>query len=112
MQQKYIIYRDSDTHTLKIQEYAVLERNPKKGVSLLPEKGRFTLLYEESYESDQVLSAISRGVTSLIAYLRTHHFFPIEPNAIQIAESVIALYNSSHQDSVELFFNDIVLATD
>jgi hypothetical protein len=50
-------------------------------------------------------------MNALVAILRTHNIFPIEPYATKIAESVMALYNSSEEGSVELFFDDADLVS-
>jgi hypothetical protein len=67
------------------------------------------LLGEETYESEIVVSSISKGMNALLSILRTHNIFPIEPNATKIAESVMALYDSSEDGSVELVFDDLDL---
>ena len=77
--------------------------------SSMLQNGDFTLLCEETYESEIIVSSISKGMNVLVAMLRTQNMFPIEPYATKIAESVIALYNSSENGSVELFFDDVNL---
>jgi hypothetical protein len=42
----------------------------------------------------------------LISILRTDNIFPIEPYVNKIAESVMALYASSEEETAELFFDD------
>lgn len=73
------------------------------------EKGSFTFLCEETYESEIIMSSISKGMNALVAILRTRNIFPIESNATTIAESVMELYNSSGDGSVELFFDNLDL---
>ena len=73
------------------------------------QKGSFSFLCEETYESEIIVSSISIGMNALVATLRTNNLFPIEPYANKIAESVIELYNSSEDGPVELFFNDVDL---
>ena len=73
------------------------------------QKGNFTFLCEENYESEIIVSSISKGMNALVAILRTDNIFPIEPYATKIAGSVMALYNSLEDDSVELFFDDVDL---
>lgn len=107
MRQKYVISRDGVKNKLKIREYAIIDKNLKKLASSILEKGSYTFLCEETYESEIIMSSISKGMTALVAVLRTHNIFPIKPNATKIAESVMALYNSSEDDSVELFFDDV-----
>ena len=111
MRQKYVISRNGAKDRLKIREYAIIDKNLKKVVSSMLQKGSFSFLCEETYESEIIVSSISKGMNALIAILRTHNIFPIEPYAIKIAESVTALYNSSEDDPVELFFDDVDLVS-
>ena len=106
MRQKYVISRDGAKNKLKIREYAIIDKNLKKVASSMLQKGSFSFLCEEIYESEIIVSSISKGMNALVAILRTHNIFPIEPYSTKIAESVIALYNSSEDGSVELFFDD------
>jgi hypothetical protein len=109
MRQKYVISRDDSENKLTIREYAVIDKNLKKVASSMLQKGSFSFLCEETYESEIVVSSISKGINALVAILRTHNIFPIEPYANKIAESVMALYNSSEDGPVELFFDDVDL---
>ena len=111
MRQKYVISRNGDKKKLKIREYAVIDKNLKKVASSMLQKGSFTFLCEETYENEIIVSSISKGMNALVAILRTHNIFPIEPYATKIAESVMALYNSSEDNSVELFFDDADLVS-
>ena len=111
MRQKYVISRDDAKNKLKIREYAIIDKNLKKVTSSMLQKESFSFLCEETYESEIIMSSISKGMSALIGILRTHNIFPIEPYAIQIAESVTALYNSSEDGSVELFFDDVDLVS-
>ncbi len=106
MRQKYVISRNGAKNELKIMEYAIIDKNLNKVASSMLRKGSFSFLCEETYESKMIVSSISKGMNALIAILRTHNIFPIEPYANKIAESVMALYNSSEDGSVELFFDD------
>ncbi len=106
MRQKYVISRNGAKSKLKIREYAILDTRLKKVASSMLRKENFSFLCEETYESEIIVSSISKGMNALVAILRTHNIFPIEPYATKIAESVMALYNSSEEDSVELFFDD------
>jgi hypothetical protein len=111
MRQKYVISRDGDKDKLKIREYAVIDKNMKKVASSMLRKGSFSFLCEETYENEIIVSSISKGMNALVAILRTHNIFPIEPYCTKIAESVMGLYNSSEDGSVELFFDDIDLVS-
>jgi hypothetical protein len=109
MRQKYVISRNGDKNKLKITEYAIIDKDLNKVASSMLQNGDFTLLCEETYESEIIVNCISKGMNVLVAMLRTQNMFPIEPYSTKIAESVMALYNSSEDDSVELFFDDINL---
>ena len=111
VRQKYVISRDVAKNKLKIREYAIIGKNLKKVASSMLQKGSFSFLCEETYESEIIVSSISKGMNVLVAILRTHNIFPIEPYATKIAESVMALYNSSEDGSVELFFDDVDLVS-
>lgn len=111
MRQKYVISRDGIKNKLKIREYAVIDKNMKKVGSSMLQNESFSFLCEETYESEMIMSSISEGMNALVAILRTHNIFPIEPYSTKIAESVMGLYNSPEESSVELFFDDIDLVS-
>ena len=73
----------------------------------MPSGDIYTFLYEEMYEDAIIKKSIRNGIDDLVGILRTRNLFPIHPNAIKIAESVIELYDSDDEGSVELFFNDL-----
>jgi len=109
MRQKYMIFRDRTQKKLNIKEYAIIDKDLKKAALPILHTGSFTLLGEENYKSEIVVNSISKGMNALLSTLRTHNIFPIEPNATKIAESVMALYDSAEDDSVELLFDDLDL---
>ena len=111
MRQKYVISRNGTQNELKIREYAIIDKDLNKVASSMLQNGDFKLLCEETYESEIIMSSISKGTDALVAILRTYNMFPIEPYATEIAESVMALYNSSEDGSVELFFDDVDLVS-
>jgi hypothetical protein len=111
MRQKYVLSRDGVKNKLKIREYAIIDKNLKKVASSMLQNESFSFLCEEIYESEIIVRSISKGMNALIAILRTHNIFPIEPYSSKIAESVMGLYNSSEDGSVELFFDDIDLVS-
>ncbi len=111
MRQKYVISRDGDSNVLNIREYEVIEKNMKKVATHMLQKARFSFLCEETYEGEKIKGSISKGMNALVAILRTHNIFPIEPYVTQIAESVKALYHSSDSGSVELLFDDVDLVS-
>lgn len=109
MRQKYVINRDVVKEKLNIKEYAIIDKNIKKVDSSVLQQGSFVFLCEETYESEIIKSSIAKGLKTLVASLRTHNLFPIEPYITKIAESVMGLYTSSDDGSVELFFDDVDL---
>jgi hypothetical protein len=111
MRQKYVISRDGPINKLIIKEYAILESKVKKPVSPPLKRGEFTLICQETYDSKLIISSISNGLKALIGILRTHNLYPIEPYVAEIADAVTALYNSSENGPVELFFDDVELVT-
>ena len=111
MRQKFVISRDGPDNRLKIKEYAVIETKVKKPVASMVQNRKFTFFCEETYESKVILRSIATGLKSLIAILRTHNFYPIEPYATQIAITVMKLYSTSDNGPVELFFDDLDLVS-
>jgi hypothetical protein len=111
MRQKYVISRNGAKDKLKIREYAIIDKNLNKVASSMLQKDDFSLLCEEIYESEIIVSSISKGMNALVSILRTDNIFPIEPYITKIAGSVMALYNSSENESMELFFDDVDLVS-
>jgi len=111
MRQKYVISRNDDTSNLKIKEYAIIDKHLNKVATSMLQKGDFSFLCEETYESELIMSSISKGMNALVSILRTHNIFPIEFYITKIAGSVVELYNSSEDGSVELFFDDVDLVS-
>jgi hypothetical protein len=97
MKQKHSIMRSDDKSRLIIQEFAELDKDV------------MSLLCEESYDFQSIKSAIKTGKESLISALRTPNMYPAMAYADKIADSVMALQDSSDQDSTELFFDDFDL---
>ena len=111
MRQKYVISRNGAQNELKIREYAIIDKNLNKVASSMLQEKNFSFLCEETYESEIIINSISKGMNALVAVLRTDNMFPIEPYAARIAESIMTLYDSSGDGSVELFFNDVDLVS-
>lgn len=111
MRQKYVISRDGPINKLIIKEYAIIETKVKKPISPSLKRGKFTLLCQETYDSNLIQSSISIGLKALISNLRTHNLYPIEPYVAEIADAVMTLYSSSENGPVELFFDDVELVT-
>ncbi|MFC1856690.1 hypothetical protein ACFL9U_01535 [Thermodesulfobacteriota bacterium] len=99
MKQKYVILRDEDQKALIIKEYAELD------------KEIFSLLCEETYKDAVIRSAKKKGVEALVEVLRTENLYPPALFVENIAESVMAVYDSKTTPPVELLFNDIDFVT-
>ena len=112
MLQKYMISIDRSNSILKIREYAIVDKYPKNEVASMQNTSRFSFLCEQTYRSEIILPSISKGISDLIAALRTPNFFPIGPYAVKIAESVTALYNSPENNLMEIFLDDNDLVSD
>lgn len=112
MRQKYVISREGPDLHLSIKEYAVIETKVKKPVASMVQNRKFTFYCEETYENNVIAQSISDGLKALLAILRTRNFYPIEPYATQIAESVIKLYQHSDNGPIELIFDDLDLVTE
>ena len=95
MKQKYLILKNDEKNELTIQEFAELEKQDE-----------YTLLCEETYNEGTIISAISKGMQALISTLRTINLYPPGLIAAKIAESVMNLYNSTSDQSIELFIDD------
>jgi len=106
MRQKFKISRDDETNQLKIREYAVTERDPKKVLVTMLEKSKFSFLCEETYSGEAIMKAITSGMQTLVTRLRTRNLFPIEPYITPIAEAVITLYKAPEEGTIELRFDD------
>ncbi|MGB9500178.1 MAG: hypothetical protein ACKVE4_10635 [Dissulfuribacterales bacterium] len=99
MKQKYSILNDKATGKLIIKEYAELD------------KEHFSLIFEESYDAQEIEASVKNGKDELISVLRTPNLYPIAEYADKIAEEVILLIKgkSKADEPIELIFNDIDL---
>jgi len=95
MKQKYLILKNDEKNQLTIQEFAEIKKQDE-----------YTLLCEETYSAKAIESAISKGKEALISALRTVNLYPPGLSVGKIAEAVIKLYNSTRDQSVELFIDD------
>lgn len=95
MKQKYLIIKNDEKNELIIQEFAEIE-----------DQGKYTLLCEETYNGETITSAISNGKKALILTLRTISLYPPGAYAKKLAESVIYLFRSENDQTIELLFND------
>ena len=87
--------KNDEKNQLTIQEFAEIEKQDEH-----------TLLCEETYSAKDIESAISKGKEALISALRTVNLYPPGLSVGKIAEAVMTLYNSAHEQSIELFIDD------
>ena len=106
MRQKFMIFQDTDKNTLTIREYAVVNKKPKRWFRRCCARKIFHLWSKKPMTVQASRNLSPRGVEALVTPLRTTNLFPIKPYATKIAESVIAMYDSSEDNSAELFFDD------
>jgi len=107
MRQKYTICREKNKETLSIKEYAILEKVPRNQVVSMSGEDLFSFIGEETYDSSTIENSIGEGINALAAALRTKGMFPIWPNAIRIAESVMEMYDLDTGGAMDLFFDDM-----
>lgn len=115
MRQKFLIHKDNKKMELTIKEFANLDREIRGREIIKVDKEIFSFLCEETYEDKKLQSAIKKGKEDLIAELRTDNMFPIGSYAEIIAESIIGLYDSKENSTVEILFDDkefLIIDTD
>lgn len=96
MKQKYSILKDSKSGILTIKEFAELD------------KGIFSLIFEETYETGMIETAIKEGKEVLISAIRTPNLYPIAEYAEKIADTIIDYFEKPPaEEPVEIIFNDI-----
>ena len=97
MKQKYLILKGEDKKSIIIKEFAELD------------KDMLSLLCEETYDIKGIKTAVSGGKDAVISAIRTSNMYPAGVYAEKIADSIITLYKSKDQDSVEVYFDDFDL---
>ncbi len=95
MKHKYFIMKDNEKNELIIREFAELDKN-----------SGFSLLYEDTFGNEKIESAILKGRNALISAIRTQNMYPPIIYAEKITESIVKLYGSKDDQSIELFFDD------
>jgi len=94
MKQKYLILKNDEKNELIIKEF--LEIN----------KEMFSLVCEETYDNNDIESAIAKGRKDLVSVLRTNNMYPIWLYADKLAESIITMYGAEHKEPIKLLFDD------
>ena len=106
MKQKFRIWKKSKGKELLIQEYAVLAaQSGKQKLPGLADED-FSLLCEQTYQSDEVKKATAHGKDELILLLRSQHFFPIGTYINLIADTVTSMYAAKGDQHEDLIFDD------
>ncbi|MBW2010164.1 MAG: hypothetical protein JRG68_02050 [Deltaproteobacteria bacterium] len=95
MKQKYLISKSDNKKNLIIKELAELDR------------GMFSVIYEETYDAEAIISAIEKGTEALVSDLRNHALYPVRFAVEKIAEVVADLYASDTQESIEILIDDM-----
>lgn len=94
MKQKYLILKNNEKNELIIREF--LEIN----------KEMFSLVCEETYDNNDIESAIAKDRKDLISVLRTNNMYPVGLYADKLAESIITMYGAKNKQPIELLFDD------
>ncbi len=95
MKHKYFIIKNDEKNELIIREFAELDK----------ESG-FSLLCEVTFGKETMESAILKGKNALISAIRTQNMYPPIIYAEKITESIVKLYGSKDDQSIELFLDD------
>jgi hypothetical protein len=94
MKQKYLILKNEEKNELIIRE------------SLEINKDMFSLVCEETYDNKDIESAIAKDGKHLVSVLRTDNLYPVGLYADKLAESIITMYGTEHEEPIKLFFDD------
>lgn len=94
MKQKYLILKNDEKNELIIREF--LEIN----------KEMFSLVCEETYDNNDIESAIAKNGKHLVSVLRTNNMYPVGLYADRLAESIITMYSEENKQPIELLFDD------
>jgi hypothetical protein len=95
MKQQFVIQKDSESDRLVIKEYAELD------------KDILSFLCEQTYDAKEIQAAISAGKEVLITALRTDNMYPPVLYAKEIADSVMAVFDTDESPTRELLFEDV-----
>ena len=96
MKQRYLILKNEEKNELIIRE------------SLEINKDMFSLVCEETYDNNDIESAIAKDGKHLVSVLRTDNMYPIGLYADKLAESIITMYGTEHKEPIKLLFDDVV----
>jgi hypothetical protein len=94
MKHRYEIVLGEQGKQLIVREYGELD------------KGLFTLLHEETFESKKLRGAMKTGREAMVAALRAPHFYPIRFAADKLADAVQRVLRSRKLNELELIVDD------
>jgi hypothetical protein len=106
MRQKYRICQLTNSESINIKEFAVIEKDTKNLNSAMLRQDHFDLVCEQDYPRKDIANAMAAGLDQLVEALRTTDFYPIEPYVNKIAETVIDITSGGEDRCVDLFFDD------
>ncbi len=95
MKQKYLIFNSENENELVVRESAELD------------KGVYSVLLKETYDSQKMKSACEKDIATVIAAIRTNSFFPVSLCAERLAEAITEFYKAGGTESVEIQFDDL-----
>jgi len=93
MKQKYVIELDRENNSLILKEFAELD------------KDILSFLCQQAYDMGAIEGAVSGGIPSMIAALRTDNMYPPTVYASEIAERVMTMLSGSDRTSQEILFD-------
>lgn len=96
MKQKYLILKNDEKNKLIIREFLEIS------------KEIFSLVCEETYDNNDIESAIAKGKKHLVFVLRTNNMYPVGLYADKLAESIISMYGTGYKEPIKLFFDDAI----
>ena len=110
MRQKYRICQLQKEKMVRIQEFAVIEKDTKNVDSSMLREDHFDLICEERYDSEALARSAEAGHGELVGAIRTPNLYPIADYAERIAASVMKLVLDDHDRCIDLFFDDNEIA--
>ena len=106
MIQKFTLIRDNEKDILTIEEFAVLDRVLKNSDTYNLDVNNFSSICRVEYDREKIEAALVKNKQSVISVIRTRNMYPIGIYATAIADSIIALYESTSGKTIELIFDD------
>ena len=95
MRLKYTMEKKSKANELILREYTGIDEE------------RYVLLNETIYNSEKIVSAVSKSERELLIALRTENMFPPDMFANRLFEMVTTLLNSKKRQCIEIVVDDL-----